>query len=217
VLLGGFHGKWITADAARRAEVSRMGLTAVGGTLGAGIVVPLNDDTCPLGEAARVVQYLAAESAGQCGPCRLGLPDLATVFRGLLDGAGGPADVRAAAGVVRGRGACSHPDGTAGFATSALEVFTADLAEHARGGGCGRRVAGLLPVPTEEEEGTHSLVVDWTRCDAHGLCADVVPDLIRLDGNGFPTFPNAPVPVRLEPAARQAVAMCPALALRMKA
>ena len=33
--------------------------------------------TCPLGEVAQVVQYLAGESAGQCGPCRLGLPDLA--------------------------------------------------------------------------------------------------------------------------------------------
>ncbi|MET7971336.1 hypothetical protein [Micromonospora sp. NPDC005305] len=41
VLLGGFHGKWITADAAARAVVSRESLAEVGGTLGAGIILPL--------------------------------------------------------------------------------------------------------------------------------------------------------------------------------
>jgi NADH:ubiquinone oxidoreductase subunit F (NADH-binding)/ferredoxin len=218
VLTGGFHGRWLEMTAACQAEVSRAGLAAAGGALGAGIVLPIGPDTCPLGEVARVVRYLAAESAGQCGPCRLGLPDLARAVDGLTSGAGDPAVVRAAAASVKGRGACSHPDGTAGFATSALEVFADDLARHARTGDCGRKVVGVLPVPeSREETGTRKLSVDWSRCDGHGLCADVAPDLIRLDGNGFPAFLDAPVPVRLEPVAVQAVAMCPALALRMAA
>jgi hypothetical protein len=43
----------------------------------------------------------------------------------------------------------------------------------------------------------------------------VVPELIRLDGNGFPAISNMPVPEWLEPGALKAVAMCPALALRI--
>jgi NADH:ubiquinone oxidoreductase subunit F (NADH-binding)/ferredoxin len=214
VLLGGFHGKWITAEAAGRAEVSIKGLAEVGGRLGAGIVVPLGDDTCPIGETARVVQYLAAESAGQCGPCRLGLPDMARLVSEVASGTGSPDAVRAAANFVRGRGACGHPDGTANFATSAMDVFSEDIAAHASGDGCGRPVKGVLPMPPGAEGGAKRLAVDWSRCDGHGLCAAVLPELIRLDSNGYPSFPDLPVPPWLERGANQAVAMCPALALR---
>ncbi|MFC0527003.1 ferredoxin [Phytohabitans kaempferiae] len=220
LLLGGYHGKWITPEAASRAEVSRESLTEVGGTLGAGIMVPLPDDTCPLGEVERVMHYMAAESAGQCGPCRLGLPDLARTVSKLVEGGGGQAAVRAAAGVVKGRGACSHPDGTSRFALSALEVFAEDIAAHAYHDGCGRRVKGVLPLSSSPEtEGTTGgvgkLVVDWTRCDGHGLCAHLVPELIRLDGNGYPAIADTPVPNWLEADARRAVDMCPGLALRL--
>jgi NADH:ubiquinone oxidoreductase subunit F (NADH-binding)/ferredoxin len=215
VLMGGYHGKWISAEAAARAEVSRKGLTAVGGTLGAGIIVPLGHDTCPLGEAAQVVQYLANESAGQCGPCRLGLPDLSRTVDLAVAG-GATADVvRAAAGVVKGRGACSHPDGTARFAVSALEVFAEDLAMHTTRDGCGRKVKGVMGLPNSPDVPRVRLALDWSRCDGHGLCAYVVPEFIRLDGNGFPTFPPTPVPAWLEAGARKAVSMCPALALKL--
>ena len=216
VLLGGFHGRWIDAAAAQRAEVSRKGLAEAGGALGAGIVLPIGADTCPLGEVARVVRYLAGESAGQCGPCRLGLPDLARTVDSVVAGGGTVGTVRAAAAAVRGRGACSHPDGTAGFAASALDVFSDDIAWHAHSGDCGRSIVGVLPVPVRATmKGELRLTVDWSRCDGHGLCADVAPGLIRLDANNFPVFMDGPIPTQLEPLAEQAVAMCPALALRM--
>jgi NADH:ubiquinone oxidoreductase subunit F (NADH-binding)/ferredoxin len=214
LLTGGFHGKWITAEAAGQAEVSIKGMAEVGGRLGAGIMVPLGEGTCPLGETARVVQYLAAESAGQCGPCRLGLPDMARLVAEVASGTGNPDAVRAAANFVRGRGACGHPDGTAAFAVSAMDVFAEDIAAHARGDGCDRPVRGVLPMPPGADGGAKRLAVDWSRCDGHGLCAAVLPELIRLDGNGYPSFPDLPVPPWLERGANQAVAMCPALALR---
>lgn len=74
VLTGGYHGKWLDAFAAQEAVVSRASLEAAGGALGAGAILPIGPDTCPLGEALRVAQWLASESAGQCGPCYLGLP-----------------------------------------------------------------------------------------------------------------------------------------------
>ena len=59
------------------------------------------------------------------------------------------------------------------------------------------------------------LMVDWVRCEGHGLCAHLVPELIHLDASGFPVILPIPVPPWLEKDAQQAVQMCPALALRL--
>jgi NADH:ubiquinone oxidoreductase subunit F (NADH-binding)/ferredoxin len=219
VLIGGYHGMWLSADAAYQIPVGREGLAAADGTFGSGIVLPLGDSTCPLGEVARVASYLAGESSGQCGPCRLGLPNIARAMQSIVDGAGGVEAldvVRRAAATANQRGACSHPDGTVRFVLSALEVFTEDLAAHVFQGSCGRPVQGILPLPAgPETDSDKHLVVDWARCAGHGLCAHLVPELIHLDSSGFPVIMNIPVPAWLEKDARQAVDMCPALALRL--
>ena len=163
--------------------------------------------------------YLAGESAGQCGPCKLGLPSIARALASLIDGSGGieALDVarRSAAGVA-GRGACSHPDGVTRFVLSALDVFTEDLAAHVFHASCGRPVRGVLPLPGgPEQEEQQRLVVDWTRCHGHGLCAHLVPEMIHADAQGYPVILNIPVPAWLEKDAQQAVHMCPALALRL--
>src|SRR5215470_4801830 len=219
VLIGGYHGMWLDAEAAYQVPVGREGLAAAGGTFGAGIVLPLGDGTCPLGEVSRVAGYLAGESAGQCGPCKLGLPSIARALAAIVDGSGGieALDVaRRAAAAVNGRGACSHPDGTTRFVLSALEVFTEDLAAHVFHSTCGRPVRGMLPLPEgPETEDNKQLIVDWVRCEGHGLCAHLVPELIHLDKSGFPVILPIPVPPWLEKDAQQAVQMCPALALRL--
>ena len=174
VLVGGYHGMWLAAETAYMVPVSREGFAAVGGTLGSGIVLPLGDGTCPLGEVSRIASYLAGESAGQCGPCKLGLPAIARALAALIDGSGGieALDVarRSAAG-VNGRGACSHPDGVTRFVLSALDVFTEDLAAHVFHSSCGRPVRGILPLPSgpEQEGGSASW---WTGPAAKGTgCA----------------------------------------------
>ena len=216
VLVGGYHGSWVPEEAAYGVPVSRAGLAAVGGTLGAGVVLVLGQDSCPLGEVARVAAFLAKESSGQCGPCRLGLPGIARSLASLADGSGGAEALDAArrgAAAVRGRGACSHPDGVFRFVLSALDVFADDLAKHLVRGTCGRPVRGYLPVPSVAGEA--QLAVDWTRCQGHGLCAHIVPELVQLDRQGYPMMLDMPVPPWLERGARQAVEMCPALALRL--
>jgi NADH:ubiquinone oxidoreductase subunit F (NADH-binding)/ferredoxin len=219
VLVGGYHGMWLDGDTAYQVPVGREGLAAAGGTFGSGIVLPLGDGTCPLGEVARIASYLAGESAGQCGPCKLGLPAIARAMNAIVDGSGGmeALDVaRRAAAATNRRGACSHPDGTTRMILSALEVFTEDLAAHVFHSSCGRPVRGILPLPAgPETENDKQLIVDWVRCEGHGLCAHLVPELIHLDGNGFPVIMNIPVPPWLEKDAQQAVEMCPALALRL--
>jgi ferredoxin len=60
-----------------------------------------------------------------------------------------------------------------------------------------------------------SLQVDRIRCDGHGLCAQLLPELISLDDWGYPIVKPGPVPAHLEALARRAVEACPVLALRV--
>ncbi|WP_405883886.1 ferredoxin [Streptomyces sp. NBC_01384] len=216
VLVGGYHGAWLHPSDAIDAPLSRAGLAGLGGTLGAGAIVTLPDDTCPLGEIAQVAAWLAAESAGQCGPCKRGLPEAAEALAVLADGTAEPAvleDVRRALVTARDGGACSHPDGTARFLLTALEVFSEDVAAHLSGPGCGRPVRGALPLPPAKGA---RLEVDWSRCTGHGLCAVLAPDLIRLGPHGYPTSTTIPVAPWQEHGARRAVNQCPALAVRLQ-
>jgi ferredoxin len=60
-----------------------------------------------------------------------------------------------------------------------------------------------------------TLRVDRIRCDGHGLCAELLPERLELDDWGYPTVRPGPVPDRLLPLARRAVAACPVQALRL--
>jgi ferredoxin len=57
------------------------------------------------------------------------------------------------------------------------------------------------------------LRVNMIACDAHGLCAELLPELIRLDDWGYPIIETADVPPQLEGLARRAADACPTLAL----
>jgi NADH:ubiquinone oxidoreductase subunit F (NADH-binding) len=161
VLVGGYHGTWLplTSTALERAtgptraptpSIAEHSVTAIthdtgisadtlGVPLGAGLLAVLPHDRCGLIETASILRYLALESAGQCGPCLNGLPRMAAAFnelahptprvdiRRLCD------DLSRWAGLVTGRGACRHPDGSARLARSALITFAAEVDDHARG------------------------------------------------------------------------------------
>jgi ferredoxin len=57
------------------------------------------------------------------------------------------------------------------------------------------------------------LRVDPTRCDASGLCAELLPERVVLDDWGYPMIDPTPIEPSLEPDAKRAVAACPKLAL----
>ncbi|WP_371599657.1 ferredoxin [Streptomyces sp. NBC_00564] len=59
------------------------------------------------------------------------------------------------------------------------------------------------------------LAVDWTACQAHGLCAELLPEHITLDEWGYPLFRRDPLPRRTLKRARRAAADCPVLALKL--
>ncbi len=141
VLVGGYHGAWVPWPLAAEAPVSRAGLAPYGGTPGAGVIAALPASTCGLAQTARIVSYLADQSAGQCGPCLNGLPRIAGSFADLAGRTGQRSrpealdEVRRMAGLVDGRGACKHPDGTVRLVRSALGVFADDIEAH-RAGNC---------------------------------------------------------------------------------
>lgn len=56
--------------------------------------------------------------------------------------------------------------------------------------------------------------VDPIACTGHGVCAELLPEVIQLDEWGFPILAES-VPVHLEGLARRAVGVCPTLALRL--
>jgi ferredoxin len=57
--------------------------------------------------------------------------------------------------------------------------------------------------------------VNMIACDGHGLCAELVPELIRLDEWGYPILAPTSVPPELAKHARKAVRLCPELALTL--
>lgn len=58
--------------------------------------------------------------------------------------------------------------------------------------------------------------IDVIGCDGHGVCAELLPELIDTDDWGFPMVRRGPVPPELMPEARRAVSACPKLALRLQ-
>ncbi|MEU6356612.1 NADH-ubiquinone oxidoreductase-F iron-sulfur binding region domain-containing protein [Streptomyces sp. NPDC047072] len=145
VLVGGYHGTWIPAPEAAE-------LTLDAGAMGAGVLAALPTDRCGLVETARVLRYLALQSAGQCGPCLNGLPRISTAFQTLATpGPQGTTrhDLARWSGLVEGRGACHHPDGTVRLVRSALTTFAAEAHAHAEGHCTATDTTPLLPVPQE--------------------------------------------------------------------
>ena len=62
-----------------------------------------------------------------------------------------------------------------------------------------------------------TLAIDRIKCDGHGVCADLVPELIDLDDWGYPIIRPGTIPEPVVAHARRAVSGCPTLALRLQA
>jgi NADH:ubiquinone oxidoreductase subunit F (NADH-binding) len=152
VLVGGYHGAWLPGAQAERLPLANAALRPLGAAIGAGVLAALPGDRCGIAETARAVRYLALESAGQCGPCFNGLPRMAGALEELARPRPDPrarADLERWSGVVGGRGACHHPDGTVRFVRSALRVFAGEMDHHARGSCTGTSGRPFLPLPGE--------------------------------------------------------------------
>jgi NADH:ubiquinone oxidoreductase subunit F (NADH-binding) len=133
VLLGGYFGGWVDSSQAWGLTIDADRLRAQGYSLGCGVIAVLPAGRCGVVETARILAYLAHESARQCGPCTFGLRAIAATagrVAALTSTNGDFERVQRWAGLLSGRGACKHPDGAAGLLASALRVFAGEFRRH---------------------------------------------------------------------------------------
>jgi NADH:ubiquinone oxidoreductase subunit F (NADH-binding) len=150
LLVGGYFGAWIDGDG-EGLTLDNASLGRSGAAVGAGVVVVLGASACPVAEVAALADWLSDASAGQCGPCVHGLAALADLLHRIESGQTVPGDSKRLSrwtAMVRGRGACGHPDGAARMLASAARVFAHELADHAqRGHSPACRVVPTLHLP----------------------------------------------------------------------
>jgi NADH:ubiquinone oxidoreductase subunit F (NADH-binding) len=136
VLLGGYFGGWLRGHEAWDLPLDPAMLRSSGNAFGCGVVHYLAPGTCGVGVTARILDYMAGQSAAQCGPCVFGLRAIADATARLASpGNGRPDDLASIvrwSGQLAGRGACKHPDGAAGLLGSALRVFADEFTRHVR-------------------------------------------------------------------------------------
>ena len=139
VLLGGYFGGWLSADEAMDLPLDPVVLREAGSAFGCGVVSFLDRSACGIDATARIIDYMAGQSAAQCGPCVFGLRAMADATARIAGGTAGRDDLERLtrwSGQLAGRGACRHPDGAVGLMQSALRVFADDFVTHARLGRC---------------------------------------------------------------------------------
>jgi NADH:ubiquinone oxidoreductase subunit F (NADH-binding) len=151
LLIGGYFGTWFDAADAAALTLDDACLNERGGSLGARAIAVLPEEACGLCETVQVAEYLAQESAGQCGPCVNGLAALAGGLQRLAKGSSGneAGAIKRWARQVQGRGACRHPDGAARFIASAIDVFAAEIDHHRNRGRCPHPGVRLLHLPAQ--------------------------------------------------------------------
>ena len=138
LLVGGYFGAWVDGTG-EGLTLDDDSLRTAGAAGGAGIVVALGQSSCPVAETARLAAWLAVQSARQCGPCVHGLQALADLLIRVASGRAVTGDRQRLdrwTAMIRGRGACAHPDGATRMIASAARVFDRELADHARQGPC---------------------------------------------------------------------------------
>jgi len=155
ILVGGYFGSWVRRQDAREMSLSRASLASCGASPGAGVILALPKSACGVKETAEVVDWLSAESSGQCGPCVHGLSSVAACLAQLAS----PASARRAdlgrllrwCTEIEGRGACRHPDGVIKLVRSCLQVFATEVEAH-RSGRCLGSFEGWLPLPATTQQ-----------------------------------------------------------------
>jgi NADH:ubiquinone oxidoreductase subunit F (NADH-binding) len=150
VLLGGYFGGWLSTERAWQTPLDPIALRDAGTAFGAGVVAFLGNDRCGVRATSRIMDYMAGQSAAQCGPCVFGLRAIADATGRLATGRPERDDLERIERWSRqlaGRGACRHPDGAVGQLLSSLRVFGPEWEVHQRRRPCTReRLSSIEPV-----------------------------------------------------------------------
>jgi NADH:ubiquinone oxidoreductase subunit F (NADH-binding) len=147
ILLGGYFGGWLSAERGWDVPLDPFALRAAGSAFGAGVVAFLGADRCGVRATARIMDWMAGQSAAQCGPCVFGLRAISDATTRLAAGQPERDDlerIQRWSRQLAGRGACRHPDGAVGQLLSSLRVFGPEWELHQRRRPCTRE-SGIRP------------------------------------------------------------------------
>ena len=155
VLLGGYFGGWLSTERGWDVPLDPLGLRAAGSAFGAGVIAFLGNDRCGVRATSRIMDYMAGQSAAQCGPCVFGLRAIADATARLATGRPERDDlarIERWSQQLAGRGACRHPDGAVGQLLGSLRVFGPEWEVHQRRRPCTRERAGVVePMPAPRD------------------------------------------------------------------
>ncbi len=90
---GGASAPWFVPSDHLDLPITKDATAKAGSMLGSGAVVVMDDTTCVVRAAERIVRFFAHESCGQCTPCREGTTWLEMILRRIESGAGREVDV----------------------------------------------------------------------------------------------------------------------------
>ena len=99
---GGASAPWFVPEDHLDLEITRDVCAEAGSMLGSGAVIVMDDDTCMVRAAERIVRFFSHESCGQCTPCREGTTWLEMILRRIEDGQGRMVDLDLAIDVSDG-------------------------------------------------------------------------------------------------------------------
>ncbi|MEK7407363.1 MAG: NADH-quinone oxidoreductase subunit NuoF [Acidobacteriota bacterium] len=122
-------------------------LAEVGSMLGSGGVVVMDETTCMVKAAARIMRFYAHESCGFCTPCREGTAWLRKLLDRFHGGRGTPTDIALIGDLARsmlGRTFCPFGDAAAMPAISFVEKFRHEFEAHLNGRPCPFEPTGQL-------------------------------------------------------------------------
>ncbi len=114
-------------------------LSEAGSALGTGAIIVMDESTCMVDVARRTARFFAAESCGQCTPCRIGSRRIWEILEGLEAGRGKPGDIerlRDLCDGIEGRSFCPMGEALVAPIKSSLACFEQEYEEHIRHGGC---------------------------------------------------------------------------------
>jgi len=90
---GGASAPWFVPDDHLDLEITKDATGAAGSMLGSGAVIVMDETTCVVRAAERLVRFFAHESCGQCTPCREGTSWLEMILRRIESGEAREIDV----------------------------------------------------------------------------------------------------------------------------
>ncbi len=148
VIPGGISAKILTADEIDVA-MDFDSLMAAGSMAGSGGVIVMDESTCMVEALDSAARFFAAESCGQCSPCREGTGWVHRIVRRIVEGRGNLQDLDqllAIAGDMEGNTICVFADAAAWPVQSYIAKFRDEFEDYIRSGrGAGKKEADACP------------------------------------------------------------------------